>query len=440
MEKKGITFSMEKKYYIKTYGCQMNFYDTEKLSALLNKKNFQRTDKVEDASFIFINTCSVRKHAENRAFGFISSIKNKDKIFCLIGCTANLYGEKIFEEFPFIDVVCGPNTYKKLVEVLPEIKKGEKVILTGESENPFIEETGEIEGKISSFITISKGCENFCSYCVVPFTRGKLVNKPFVKIVEEIKNLIKNGVKEIILIGQNVNEYKYENYDFVDLIYKVAEIEGVERFGFLTSHPKDIPEKLLKCFSKIPHLYKHLHFPLQSGSNKILKKMNRKYTVEKYLKIVEKSREVYPEISLTSDIIVGFPGETEEDFNETYRIVEKVKFDDLFVFKYSPRPKTIASKFLETVSQKEKEKRHKIILDLQDKISLLKNKEKIGEIYQVLCLKESKKMKNFLIGRDIRRNVILFEGEKNKIGKIVKTKITGVTRHYLVGQLCESNK
>jgi len=440
MEKKGITFFMEKKYYIKTYGCQMNFYDTEKLSALLNKKNFQRTYKVEEASFIFVNTCSVRKHAEDRALGFLISIKSTNKIFCLIGCTANLYGEKIFEKFPFIDVVCGSNTYKKLVEVLPEIKKGEKIVLIGESKNPFIEETGEIEGKTSSFITISKGCENFCSYCVVPFTRGKLVNKPFVKIIEEIKNLVKNGVKEIILIGQNVNEYRYENYDFVDLIYKVAEIEGVERFGFLTSHPKDIPEKLLKSFSEIPHLYKHLHFPLQSGSDRILKKMNRKYTVEKYLRIVERSREIYPEISLTSDIIVGFPGETEEDFRKTYRIVEKVRFDDLFVFKYSPRPKTVASKFSEIVSQEEKEKRHRIILNLQDKISLLKNKERIDEINQVLCLKESKKKKGFLIGKDIKRKVILFEGEKNQIGKIVKIKITGATRYYLVGQLCENNK
>ena len=440
VEKSGITFSMKEKYYIKTYGCQMNFYDSEKLAVLLNKKNFQRTDKIEDASFVFVNTCSVRKHAEERAFGFLSSIKNTNKIFCLIGCTANLYGEKIFEQLPFIDVVCGPNTYKKLVEVLPEIKKGEKVILTGESEDPFIEETGEIKGKISSFITISKGCENFCSYCVVPFTRGKLINKPVVKIIEEIEELVKNGVKEIILIGQNVNEYRYENYDFVDLIYKVAEIEGIERFGFLTSHPKDIPEKLLKSFSEIPNVYKHLHFPLQSGSDRILEKMNRKYTVEKYLKIVEKSREICPEISLTSDIIVGFPKETEEDFRKTYNIVERTKFDDLFVFKYSPRPKTVASKFPETVSQEEKEKRHRIILNLQDKISLLKNKERIGEISQVLCLKESKKKKNFLIGRDIKRKVVLFEGEKNQIGKIVKIKITGVTRHYLLGQLCENNK
>ncbi len=429
---------MEKKYYIKTYGCQMNFYDSERISSLLDKNGFEKVNKIEEASFVFVNTCSVRKHAEDRAFGFLNSIKSKNKIFCLIGCTPNLYNEEIFKKIPFVDVICGPNTYNQLVEILPKIEKGEKVILTGESEKPFIYEKSKEKNKISSFITISKGCENFCSYCVVPFTRGKLVNKPFEKIIEEIKNNVENGSKEIILIGQNVNEYRYNGYNFVDLLYNVSEIEGLERIGFLTSHPKDIPEELLFSFVKIPNLYKHLHFPLQSGSNKILEKMNRKYTIEDYLKIVEKSRQICPEISLTSDIIVGFPGETEDDFNQTYNIIKEIKFDDLFVFKYSPRPKTLASKWDNSVSQSEKESRHKIILDLQDEISLMKNKDLVGKILDTLCLKESQKKQGFLIGRDIRKKVVLFKGEKNLIGKVVKVKITIGTRNYLLGNFFKS--
>lgn len=420
----------------------MNFYDSEKLSVLLDKNGFESTDNVEDASIVFVNTCSVRKHAEDRAFGFLSSIKNidKNKILCLVGCTANLYREEIFNKLPFIDVVCGPNNYRELVRILPDIKKGERVLLKGETDDPFINEIQTGENKLSSFITISKGCENFCSYCVVPFTRGKLVNKPFDKIIEEVKRVVENGIKEITLIGQNVNEYRDNNYDFVDLLYRTAEIEGVKRIGFLTSHPKDIEEKLLYSFAEIPSLYKHLHFPLQSGSDRILEKMNRKYNVERYLKIVEKSREIYPEISLTSDIIVGFPGETESDFEKTYRLIEKIKFDDLFVFKYSPRPKTLAGRFKDTVSKEEKERRHHMILNLQEKISLMKNEEMKGKIVDVFCLKTSQKKDGFLIGRDIRRKVVLFQGEENLVGKEVKVKITSSTQHYLFGQVYENNK
>jgi len=434
---------MEKKYFIKTYGCQMNFCDSERLMALLEKEGFYAVNSLQDAKFIIVNTCSVRKHAEDRAINFLRSninLKRKGKIFCLIGCTANLYGKELLERFDFIDVICGPNRYKELPEVLSNIKNGEKIVLTGEVENPFIDEIKN-DVDVSSSISITKGCENFCSYCVVPYTRGKLISKPAKKIIEEVKKLVEKGVKEVILLGQNVNEYgKDTGENFVELIEKIHGIEGIVRIGFLTSHPKDVPEKLLYLFRDLPKLYKHFHLPLQSGSDRILKLMNRRYTVSHYLGIVEKVREIVPNISITSDIIVGFPGEKEEDFMETYKIVEKVKFDDLFVFKYSPRPKTKASKFPDDVPQKEKERRHSLILNLQDKISLDKNKAYEGKIENVFVRKSSYKRKGYLVGRTETEKPVLFQGEEDLKGKVLKVRIIEGFRHYLFGKLCENNK
>lgn len=417
----------------------MNFYDSERLKTLLNNEGFIEVKFPEDANFIIVNTCCVRKHAENRALSFLSSIKNlkNKKIFCLVGCIPSLYKEEIFVKYDFIDIICGPNSYKKFVNLLKEYSNG-KIGLFEEDESlykeviaPFVE-----KGKVSSFISITKGCENFCSYCVVPFTRGKLISKPIKVILEEVKILIDRGIREIFLIGQNVNEYgKDTNESFIDLLLKIHEFKEILRIGFLTSHPKDISESLLTLFKDLPKLYKHLHLPLQSGSNKILKLMNRKYTIERYQEIIEKVREICPEISITSDIIVGFPFEDEEDFNLTYKVIEKIKFDDLFVFKYSPRPKTEASNMPDNVPKSEKERRHKLILNLQDKISLMKNMEMIGKINEVFIRKKSFRKENSYIGRTTNNKPILIEDENKEIeGKIFKVKIIRGERHYLYGE------
>jgi len=429
---------MDKKYFIKTYGCQMNFYDSNRLRKLLNKEGFFEVNSIEDSDIIILNTCSVRKHAEDRAFSFLSSIKSikNNKIFCVIGCTPSIYKDKIFEKLDFVDIICGPNSYKKFVSTLKNYSGG-KTSIFEEDENLLneVNET-EIKEKISSFVTITKGCENFCSYCVVPYARGKLVSKPENVIIDEIKILIDKGVKEIFLIGQNVNEYgKDIGENFVELLYKIHEIEGILRIGFLTSHPKDISNELINSFSELPKLYKHLHLPLQSGSNKILNLMNRKYTVERYLEIIEMVREKCPGISITSDIIVGFPYEEEIDFEETYKIVEKIKFDDLYVFKYSPRPLTKASKFPDNVPKEEKEKRHKIILNLQDKISLLRNKEMEGKIDEIFIRKKSYKIKNAYIGRTLNNKPVIIENVNVKEGEIIKVEIKKGERHYLYGIL-----
>jgi tRNA-2-methylthio-N6-dimethylallyladenosine synthase len=416
----------------------MNFYDSNKLRKFLNEEGFFEVDSPEDADILIINTCSVRKHAEDRSFSFLSSIKNikNNKIFCIVGCTPSIYKDKIFEKLDFVDIICGPNSYKKFVSILKNYSVG-KISIFEEDENLFNEvNEPEIKGKTSSFVTITKGCENFCSYCVVPYARGKLVSKPENVIINEIKILVDRGVKEIFLIGQNVNEYgKDTGKNFVELLYKVHEITGILRIGFLTSHPKDISDDLINSFSELPKLYKHLHLPLQSGSNKILNLMNRKYTIERYLEIVEKVRENCPGISITSDIIVGFPYEEEVDFEETYKIVERIKFDDLYVFKYSPRPLTEASKFPDNVPKEEKERRHQLILNLQNKISLLKNKEMEGEIDEVFIRKKSYKRKDAYIGRTLNNKPVIIESENIKEGEIKKIKIEKGERHYLYGIL-----
>jgi len=429
---------MRNRFYIKTYGCQMNFYDSNKLRKLLIEEGFIEVHSPEDSDIIIVNTCSVRKHAEERAFSFLSSIKNikNNKIFCFVGCTPSIYKNEIFEKLDFVDIICGPNSYKKFVSILKNYSGG-KISIFEEDENLFNEVSEiEITEKTTSFITITKGCENFCSYCVVPYARGKFVSKPENVIIDEIKVLIDKGVKEIFLIGQNVNEYgKDTGKDFVELLYKVHGINEILRIGFLTSHPKDISDDLINSFSELPKLYKHLHLPLQSGSNKILNLMNRKYTIERYLEIIEKVRKNCPDISITSDIIVGFPYEEEIDFEETYKIVERIKFDDLYVFKYSPRPLTEASKFPDNVPKEEKGRRHQLILNLQDKISFLKNKEMEGRIDEVFIRKKSYKRKNTYIGRTLNNKPVIIENWSVKEGEIKKVKIEKGERHYLYGNL-----
>lgn len=416
----------------------MNFYDSERLKTLLNGENFVEVSDIKDADFIIVNTCGVRKHAENRAISFLSSLKNfkNNKRFCLVGCVPSIYGEEILKKYEFIDIVCGPNSYKKFVEILKNYNGGKFAIF--EEEQELFEEVIIPSNKntLSCFVAITKGCENFCSYCVVPYARGKLVSKPVNVIIEEIKALVDRGVKEIFLIGQNVNEYgKDIGENFVKLLERVHNIEGILRIGFLTSHPKDVPDELINSFSCLPKLYKHFHLPLQSGSNKILELMNRKYTKERYIEIIQKAREKVPDISITSDIIVGFPYEEEKDFEETYNLVKEIMFDDLFVFKYSPRPKTRASEFPDTVSKEGKERRHRLILNLQDKISIFKNRQMEGKIDQVFIREKSFKKKDTFIGRTINNKPVLIESKDNIRGKIVRVVIKKGERHCLYGDI-----
>ena len=430
-----------KRFYIKTYGCQMNDYDSAKLEALLLKHGYSRAEEPEDADYIIANTCSVRKSAEDRAFAFLSTqkpLRKKGTKICLLGCMANLYGPDLLKKHRFLDIVCGPNNYKDLPEIL---EKGGRQSFTGDSADPFLEVFHPPDSSLSACITVTKGCENFCSYCVVPFTRGKLASRPPETILKEIEWLSEKGVREITLLGQNVNEYgRGTETDFSSLLEKVQSIGGITRIGFTTSHPKDIPEKLIGLFKTMPRLYKHLHLPMQSGSDRILALMNRKYTLEKYMCIVDKAREAFQDINITSDIIVGYPGEKKSDFDETCRAIEKISFDDLFVFKYSNRPGTPASMMKETVSSDEKENRHKTILSIQDSISLSRNERYLGKKLPVFMRSASGKKKGFLVGRTITNKPVLIKSGGENLGLVMTAEITKAFRRYLAGVLCDVNR
>ncbi|MCM8777254.1 MAG: tRNA (N6-isopentenyl adenosine(37)-C2)-methylthiotransferase MiaB [Candidatus Omnitrophica bacterium] len=425
-----------KKVYIKTYGCQMNFYDSRKIKALLVKNGYEIVGCPEKSDIIVVNTCSVRKHAEDRALSFLSSykhIKKKGGILCLLGCIASLYKEDIYKKYDFINVVCTPDNYNKLPEVL-KIYDSERICITGESKNPFISENLIIDSDVSSFVTITKGCENFCSYCVVPFTRGKLMSKKPEGIYSEVEYLVEKGVGEIILLGQNVNEYGKDTGDnFSDLLEKIHNIKGLVRLGFLTSHPKDIHNALIVLFRDLPKLYRYLHLPLQSGSDRILKLMNRKYTFAQYIEIIDKVRKVAPDITITSDIIVGFPSETEDDFNDTVKAIKNIEFDDLFVFKYSQRPLTSASLMEDDVPNGEKERRHRIILGIQEEIAIKRNKRFTGRTDDVFVLKQADKKNGYFLGRSSSNKMVLFKSIYSKPGTLENITLTSADRRYIYG-------
>jgi tRNA-2-methylthio-N6-dimethylallyladenosine synthase len=431
-----------KKIYIKTYGCQMNFYDSEKILSLLREHGYAQANSPEEADFIAVNACSVRQHAEDRALAFLSShqyLRRQGKFLCLFGCTANLYGKKIQEKYHFIDIVCGANNYQRLPELLKAAKRG--VCVTGESEKPFIDQPVIIHDDLHAFVTITKGCENYCTFCVVPFTRGKLVSKNPEDIYREIESLAGQGIKEITLLGQNVNEYRsVSGTGFTELLKKIHNISGILRIGFLTSHPKDVPDELLLSFKNLPKLYKHLHLPLQSAANRILKRMNRRYTFERYLEMIDRARQITQDISITSDIIVGFPSETEEDFEETCSKVKSIEFDDLFIFKYSPRPDTAASRMKDDVTQEEKERRHKVIQDIQEEISLKRNSRFIGRTDNVLVLKPSRKKEGFFLARSSYNKSVLFESKDSQPGRLESVVFNSAGRRYLYGYSCGGRK
>ncbi len=356
---------MNKEFYIRTFGCQMNVADSERIKSLLLRDGYQETANPEEANLIILNTCAVRKHAEDRALARLNSLKHHKKknpklIIGLFGCIPTLYGEKLLEQFPHLDILCGPNGIGRIESLLDEAKEGKKAVALKEENGLLNAGCILAENKKKTFLPIMKGCDNYCSYCVVPYTRGRERSKPSSQIMEEIKNLTKQGVKEITLLGQNVNSYGKglsERIDFAGLLKLADGIEGLERIKFMTSHPKDISQNLLETIASGKKVEKQLHLPVQSGSDLVLKRMNRGYAVADYKRIVKNARELIPGISISTDIIVGFPGEKEKDFQETLELLAEIRFDFIYAFKYSDRPKTAASSFEGQVQEKEKERR-----------------------------------------------------------------------------------
>ena len=423
----------------------MNVYDSEKIDHLLNKNlNSSHTNEIEDADIIILNTCSVREKAQEKLFSEIGKykklkIKNPNLIIGVGGCVGSQEGKQIISREPLVDLVFGPQSLHKIHNLIKNKNKEKKKIIDT-SMNAFDKFENlpmPYMGKVSSYVSIMEGCNKFCSYCIVPYTRGEEISRPFEQIVKEVVKLSKLGTKEIILLGQNVNGYYFyknnEPIEFSKLVNYLSLIEGIERIRFTTSHPKHFLNSEIDQIFNSKKMAKHVHLPLQSGSNRTLKSMKRGYTIEQYRKIVQKIIKKDPNISITSDFIVGFPGETDSDFNETFAAIEEFKFDQSYFFAYSPRPGTPSSLIADSVSRDLKQRRLKELLDLNKKHITEHNLKLLDKEELVIVEGRSKKNAKELYGRTSSNKIINFPGSISHIGKVVNVKINQLKTHTLSG-------
>ncbi len=431
-----------KNYFLKTFGCQMNTYDSELIQTILNSAGFQLVTDFKQADVILFNTCAVRESAENKVFGQINEIKNqlkpKDVLYGLLGCMTKDHKEELLNNKKAqIDFIVSPDNYKDLPKIIKNCYKQQQkiAILTESTENYEDVYPTHIKGASAS-VAIMRGCDNFCSYCIVPYTRGREKSRSLENIVTEIKKLVLEGFKEVVLLGQNVNSYKYENYDFTDLLQKISLINELKRIRFVSPHPKDFPLKLLELMRNRENICKSLHLPLQSGSSEILKKMNRGYTKENYLRLVDQIKSIMPNITLTTDIIVGFPFEEEEDFQATIEVMKKVQFDSAFIFKYSPRKYTLAyKKYPNNISSEIKKQRIMELNNLQNQISYQKNSAYINT-NQIVLIEEKgvKKNPTAFCGRTNGNKLVIIKNNDYKIGDLVEVKITSASANVLIAE------
>lgn len=441
--------TQKKKLYIKTFGCQMNEYDSDKMADLLGaKEGLERTNQPDDADVILFNTCSVREKAQEKVFSDLGRVKhlkklNPNLVIGVGGCVASQEGAAIVQRAPYVDVVFGPQTLHRLPNLIearrasnkpqvdisfPEIEKFDSL--------PAAKKTGA-----SAFVSIMEGCSKYCSFCVVPYTRGEEISRPFEDVLTEVADLADQGVKEINLLGQNVNAYRgtmggtSELADFALLLEYVSEIPGIERIRFTTSHPKEFTQRLIDVYAKLPKLVSHLHLPVQAGSDRVLAAMKRGYTSLEYKSIIRKLREIRPDLSLSSDFIVGFPGETESDFEKTMDLINQLKFDTSFSFIYSARPGTPAADLQDLVDQREKLARlsrlQKAIEDHAASIS----ESMVGTVQRVLIDGVSKKDPNELSARTDNNRVVNFKANPRLIGQMAEVKITSALPHSLRGDI-----
>ncbi len=422
-----------KKLKILTYGCQMNVADSERMAGLLKEIGYTLTDDFDEADLLLINTCCVRETAEDKAFGKIGElkrlkVKKPSLIFGVTGCMAQKEGENLIKRAPHLDFVLGTGQINEIAKVVEGIETlhGQVVDVSNVGGKINIEKISPIRaGQVSTFVPIMYGCDNFCTYCIVPHVRGRERSRSEEEILAEIRGAVDSGFKEVTLLGQNVNSYgKDIGKTFSGLLTAANEISGLQRLRFMTSHPKDLSDEVIDAIASGEKICEHIHLPVQHGSDKILKKMNRVYTAEKYLRLVEKIRAKIPEISLTTDLIVGFPGETEEDFRELINLIREVKFDAAFTFIYSKRSGTPAATFPDQIDDETKHRRIEELIKVQDEISLEKNLALKDKIFDILVEGESKTDKNIFTGRTRTNKLVLFKHGNEKPGDLIKVKIT----------------
>lgn len=437
-----------KKVFIETYGCQMNQSDSEIVGAIVEKNGYELTTELEDADIIFVNTCSIRENAEQRVKNRLSQFENLKKKkphlkIGVLGCMAERLKDELFIENKSVDIVVGPDAYRDIPNLLDEVSSGVKaanVLLSEEETYSEIIPVRLDTNGVSAFISIMRGCENFCSYCVVPFTRGKERSRDYRTIVEEAKDLFDKGYREITLLGQNVNSYNWiENgrkTNFAQLMKMVAEVSPLLRVRFSTSHPKDISQELIQTIAAYNNICKYIHLPVQSGSTNMLKKMNRKYTREDYIQKIDMIKKYIPDCSISTDIITGFSGETLLDHNETLSIMDYVGYDYAFMFNYSERPNTIAAKkYPDDIPLQEKSRRLEQIIEKQREMSFQSNKRDIGKEFEVLIEGKSKRSEDKLYGRTSQNKVVVFSKHDLKIGDYIYVIITDCTSATLIGEI-----
>jgi len=437
---------MKKKHlYIETFGCQMNVHDSEQMAVVLRDLGYEQTEDSAKADCILINTCSIREKAEQKAMSELGRLmklkeKNPDLIIGFAGCLAQHLGERVHRRVKNVDLVFGTHNIHRLPEMIARVQKERKSI-TEIGFSSSLHSLGIFapppNGTISAFVSIMQGCDNYCAYCVVPYLRGPEMSREAQDIVGKIEKLARCGVREVTLLGQNVNSYGKKSGregNFAALLKKINEIEGIERIRFTTSHPKDLSDELISCFGSLRKLCSHIHLPVQSGSNRILRRMNRGYTAEGYLEKVARLRQVCPEISITSDIIVGFPGETQKDYQETIDMMEKIRFDSVFSFKYSERKGTAAQALTGKVPEAEKRLRLRELQALQDRHTQEKNTSLEGSIQEVLVEGQSRNSRQDVTGRTRSWKIVNFEGGSELIGRTVPVRISRGYLHSLRGK------
>lgn len=429
---------MSKKLYIKTYGCQMNEYDSARIADSLHESHgLELTTDPKNADVILLNTCSIRAKAEQKVFSDLGRFKflkqeNLQLIIGVGGCVASQEKEKILQRAPFVDLIFGPQTIHRVAEMYGNVQADQvrAINIFGDGKFDHFPEPG-VYGP-TAFVAIMEGCNKYCSYCIVPFTRGKEISRPMADVIAEVNILVNKGVKEITFLGQNVNDYKY---NLAKLIHVTAKIKNIERIRFTTSYPSSLSDELINAYATEPKLVDHLHLPVQSGSDKILRAMRRRYTAQEYKERIQKLRQVRPNISITSDFIVGFPGETEQDFMQTLNLVKEINFDNSFSFIYSPRPGTLAAKLKDNLLLQDKKQRLAILQQQLNLQGAAYSKKMLHTMQKILVSGLSKKNPQELMGRTENNRVVNFSGDKNLIGKIIEIKITEVLPNSLRGSI-----
>ncbi|HYT54291.1 MAG TPA: tRNA (N6-isopentenyl adenosine(37)-C2)-methylthiotransferase MiaB [Verrucomicrobiae bacterium] len=447
---------MKKKVYIQTYGCQMNQYDSERIAQVMSRAGYVQTDRIDAADVILLNSCTVRDKAEQKVYSALGGWKEfKDAregvIMGVGGCVAQQEGENLLKRVPHLDLVFGTHNIHKLPEMVDQAQTSR----TRPVEIAFYRDPSYMEAAdgrtqvhgVKAFVTIMQGCNKVCSFCIVPHVRGREVSRPSANIIAEIESLVAQGVIEVMLLGQNVNSYGKltpGELSFAELLARVDSIEGLRRIRFTTSHPQDLSPELTEAFARLDNLCEHLHLPVQSGSDSVLGRMRRGYTRQEYLDRIQRLRQRCPEVALSTDIIVGFPGETDEEFDATLELLERVGYDEIYSFMYSPRPQTVSAKIYEDdVSGHVKKERLTKVQKFQREISLAKNRERIGAIEEILVDGSSKLKNGQIMGRTRNNRIVNVTSSENVMGQLLPVRITGATANSLLGEVlwdkCSAN-